>query len=43
MQILITVPRVEFYENAGKSFLCEWTKTEVFEYDDVTHHTANAP
>ena len=43
MQVLITVPRVEFYEHDGASFLGEWTKTEVFEYDDVIHHTANAP
>ena len=42
MQVLITVPRVKFYENDGISFLCKWTKTEVFEYDDAIHRTANA-
>ena len=26
------------FENAGFSFSCEQTKTEVFEYDDVIHH-----
>lgn len=33
--------RVEIWENVGSSFSCEKTKTEVFRYDDVIHHTAN--
>ena len=37
MQVLITVPRVEVYENEGASFLGEWTKTEVFEYDMMSY------
>ena len=30
--------RVEVFENAGWSLSCGWTKTEVFEYDDLKHH-----
>ena len=37
------VARVSFFENASLSFSCERTKTKVFEYDDVIHHTAHAP
>lgn len=33
--------RVEIWENVGPSFSFEKTKTEVFRYDDVIHHTAN--
>ena len=33
--------RVEIWENVGSSFSFEKTKTEVFRYDDVIHHTAN--
>ena len=33
--------RVEIWENVGSSFSFENTKTEVFRYDDVIHHTAN--
>ena len=32
-----TLSRVEIFYNAGYSFTCESTKTEVFEYDDVMH------
>ena len=32
------VPRVGCFESAG----CERKKTEVFEYDNVIHHTAHA-
>ena len=34
--------RVGYFENAGLSFSCGRKKTEVFEYDDVIHHTAHA-
>ena len=34
-----TLPRVEIFENAGFLFPCGRTKTEVFECDDVIHHT----
>ena len=37
MQVLITVPRGEVYENEGASFWGEWTKTEVFEYDMMSY------
>ena len=30
--------RLEIFKNAGFSFTCRRTKTEVFEYDDVMHH-----
>ena len=30
---------MKIFENAGFSFTCGRTKTEVFEYDDVVHHT----
>ena len=33
--------RVEIWENVGSSFSFEQTKTEVFRYDDVIHHTAH--
>ena len=33
-----TLSRVEIFYNAGYSFTCGSTKTEVFEYDDVMHH-----
>ena len=33
-----TLSTVEIFYNAGYSFTCGWTKTEVFEYDDVMHH-----
>ena len=36
------VVRVGYFENAGLSFSCGRKKTEVFEYDDVIHHTAHA-
>ena len=36
------VTSVSFFENAGLSSPCERAKTEVFEYDDVIHHTAHA-
>ena len=29
---------VKIFENAGFSFTCGWTKTQVFEYDDVIRH-----
>ena len=34
-----TLSRVEIFYNAGYSFTCGSTKMEVFEYDDVMHHT----
>ena len=37
-----THSRVEIFENAGLSFTCGRTKTEVFEYDDVTHHITSS-
>ena len=33
-----TLSRMKIFENAGHSFTCGRTKTEVFEYDDVMHH-----
>ena len=33
-----TVLWVEVFENARLSFTCGRAKTEIFEYDDVTHH-----
>ena len=33
-----TFSRLKIFENAGFSFTCARTKTEVFEYDDVIHH-----
>ena len=33
-----TLSRVKIFENAGHSFTCGQTKTQVFEYDDVMHH-----
>ena len=33
-----TLSRVKILENAGHSFTCGRTKTQVFEYDDVMHH-----
>ena len=35
------VVTVGCFENAGLSFSCGQKKTEVFEYDDVIHHTAH--
>ena len=37
-----TLSRAEIFENAGLSFTCGRTKTEVFEYDDVIHHIPEA-
>lgn len=37
-RFLKTVPRVEFFENAGLSFSSH--ETEVFEHDSVIHRTA---
>ena len=34
-----TFSRVEIFYKASHSFTCESMKTEVFEYDDVMHHT----
>ena len=39
---LKTLSRVEIFENAAFSFTCGRTKTEVFEYDDVTHHITSS-
>ena len=36
--LLKTVPRVEILKNAGFSFTCGRTQTDVFEYDDVIHY-----
>ena len=36
--LLKTVPREEILKNAGFSFTCGRTQTEVFEYDDVIHY-----
>lgn len=33
-----TLSRVEILNNAGFSFPCGRTRTEVFEYDDIIHH-----
>ena len=33
-----TLSKVKIFENAGHSFTCGRTKTEVLEYDDVMHH-----
>ena len=33
-----TLSTVKIFENAGYSFACGQTKTEVFKYDDVIHH-----
>ena len=35
---LKSLSRVQIFENTGFSFTCGWTKTQVFEYDDVIHH-----
>ena len=32
------VTKTHLFKNAGHSFTCGRTKTEVFEYDDVMHH-----
>ena len=32
----------KIFADAGLSFLCGWTKSEVFNYDDVIHHRAHA-
>ena len=32
---------MRFFEHAGLPFSCGKTKTDVFEYDDVIHHTAH--
>ena len=32
-----TLSRVEMFENACFLFTCGWTKTKVFEFDDVIH------
>ena len=34
--------KVKIFADAGLSFLCGWTKSEVFNYDDVIHHRAHA-
>ena len=37
-----TVPRVELFSESPAYRLCEQTRTEFFEYNDVIHHTAHA-
>ena len=37
-----TSPRVELFSESPAYRLCEQTRTEVFEYNDVIHHTAHA-
>ena len=37
-QVFKNGPKGEIFEIVGFSFTCGRTKTEVFEYDDVTHH-----
>ena len=41
-RMLPNLSSVEIFENACLSFSCGQTKTDVFEYDDVIHHTAHA-
>ena len=37
-----TAPRVELFSESPAYRLCEQTRTEFFEYNDVIHHTAHA-